>query len=72
MVPGPRYDINLSLHDILTPLMQTGLATIGTPAANPELDAHLAQLRQLAGNLKDVVDRINGIDPTVLSPLRNL
>jgi uncharacterized coiled-coil protein SlyX len=71
MVPVKRYDVNLTLDDILTPLM----AKAGTSpqagsgaAANPELAQHLQTLSALAGQLKDVISKINQIDPTMLAP----
>lgn len=85
MVPVKKYDVNLTLDDILTPLTQTAdhaappaagagpdevsrLAVTGSAAANPELAQHLQTLSQLASQLKDVVSKINQIDPTVLAP----
>lgn len=82
MVPVKRYDVALTLDDLLTPLTQTAskpaqagappadrtLAEAAPGAANPELAQHLQTLSDLAGQLKDVVSKINQIDPTVLAP----
>lgn len=85
-VPVKRYDVNLTLDDILTPLTQTAshvtqpgaagqpntvtrLAAAGAGGtANPELAQHLQTLSELAGQIKDVVSKINQIDPTLLAP----
>ncbi len=61
-----RYDINLKLQDILTPLTRIGAAAPG----KPDLDPHLAQVRQVAGSLKDLADHIDSLDPTVFGPPR--
>lgn len=69
-VPVTRYDVNLTLDDILTPLAQKGVSPppAGQGATtNPELAQHLQTLSTLAGQLKDVVGKINQLDPTVLS-----
>ncbi|MGI8915107.1 MAG: hypothetical protein ACR2JY_15195 [Chloroflexota bacterium] len=71
MVPVKRYDVNLTLDDILTPLTaKEGTSSQAGPgaAANPELAQHLQALSALAGQLKDVVSKINQIDPTMLAP----
>jgi ABC-type transporter Mla subunit MlaD len=76
-VPVKRYDVNLTLDDILTPLTQLGArraqeratsAEGATSAASSEIDQHLQQLSDLARQLKDVISRINQADPTVLAP----
>ena len=51
MVPVKRYDINLTLHDILTPLTQ--MAQAGqAPSAGPDVQQHVQQLSDLAGQLR--------------------
>ncbi|HEX3398694.1 MAG TPA: hypothetical protein VHT74_00065 [Acetobacteraceae bacterium] len=67
MVPVKRYDINLTLHDILTPLTQ--MAQAGqAPSAGPDVQQHVQQLSDLAGQLRDVVNRLNKVDPSLLAP----
>jgi hypothetical protein len=71
LVPVKRYDVNLTLDDLLTPLTQTAarLTQAGPgAAATPELAQHLQTLSDLAGQIKEVVGKINQIDPTMLSP----
>jgi len=71
-VPVKRYDVNLTLDDILGPLMQ--LSTRRTQevsaTASPELDQHLQQLSDLARQLQELVNRINEIDPVLLAPTK--
>jgi hypothetical protein len=70
MVSVKRYDINLTLDDILTPLTQTA-AQVNTgrvgAALDPEVAQHLQTFTDLVSQLKDVVAQINQIDPTVLA-----
>lgn len=70
-VPVKRHEVNLTLEDILVPLTQATVdaahAKLGA-APNPELAQHLQNLTTLAGQLRDVVSRINQIDPTLLAP----
>ena len=82
MVAVKRYDVNLTLDDILTPLTQSagkapeagpgttgGVAQPGSgAAANPDLAQHMQTLSALAGQLQEVVSKINQIDPTLLAP----
>ena len=71
MVPVKRYDINLTLHDILTPLTQMSATMAqgkGVAAPGSQLDQHVQQLSDLAGQLRDVVNRINAADPSLLAP----
>jgi hypothetical protein len=70
LVPVKRYDVNLTLDDLLTPLTQTAakLTQAGPGAAAPELAQHLQTLSDLAGQIKEVVGKINQIDPTMLAP----
>ena len=70
MVPVKRYDINLTLDDILTPLTQTASQLNGGrvgAALDPEVAQHLQTFTDLVTQLKDVVSRINQIDPTLLA-----
>ena len=75
-VPVKRYDINLSLDDILTPLTRTSAAlTLAAhqrlpgfaAAAQPETAQLLHRFTQLVAELREVVDRINQIDPSLLA-----
>jgi hypothetical protein len=70
LVPVKRYDINLSLHDILTPLIQfsTQPHVVQAATATPEVQQHALELGDLARQLRDVVGRLNAIDPGLLSP----
>ena len=78
MVPVKRYDVNLTLEDLLTPLAEAasqqpqpgpgGAVAHAVTPSNPELAQHMQTLSQLASQLKDVVSKINQIDPTVLAP----
>jgi hypothetical protein len=71
MVPVKRYDITLTLDDILIPLTQTAsnLAQAAAPRAalDPEVAQHLQTFTNLVTQLKDVVSRINQIDPSLLA-----
>ena len=76
-VPVKRYDVNLTLEDILTPLTQLSAQRAQQRAASvrsseavqsSEMDQHLQQLSDLARQLKEVISRINEADPTVLAP----
>jgi hypothetical protein len=71
MVPVKRYDVVLTLDDILTPLTQTAasLTTAGMlgPGADPQIAQHLQQFTDLVTQLKDVVGRINQIDASLLA-----
>jgi hypothetical protein len=71
MVPVKRFDINISLPDILTPLSQMAARlTESTPAATHDsaLHGHVNELSDLAAKLKDVVGRIHAIDSNLLAP----
>jgi len=72
MVPVKRYDINLTLDDIMSPLtrMSANLAAQAAPAVAPGSDVHqhVQQLSDLAQQVRDVVSRINKADPTLLAP----
>jgi len=46
-----------------------GVAQPGSgAAANPDLAQHMQTLSALAGQLKEVISKINQIDPTLLAP----
>jgi len=69
-VPVKRYDVNLTLDDLLTPLIELSArrAQEKVASAEPsEIDQHVQQLSDLARQLKDVINRINAADPTVLA-----
>jgi ABC-type transporter Mla subunit MlaD len=70
MVPVKRYDVNLTLDDILNPLTQTAsnlnTGRVGA-ALDPEVAQHLQTFTDLVTQLRDVVARINQIDPTLLA-----
>jgi hypothetical protein len=71
MVPVKRYDINLTLHDILTPLTQMSASlaqAVPGPVPGSDIHQHVQQLSDLARQLRDVVDRINAADPRLLAP----
>jgi hypothetical protein len=61
--------VSLSLQDILTPLLQFSSQphVAQAAAANPELQQHTTQLTDLARQLRDIVDRLNAIDPSLLA-----
>ena len=71
MVPVKRYDVTLTMDDILTPLTQTTthLNTAGMvgAATDPEVAQLLQRFNELVSQLKDVVTQINQIDPTLLA-----
>jgi ABC-type transporter Mla subunit MlaD len=70
MVPVKRYDVTLSLDDILTPLTQTAAnlaqANIGA-AQDPAVAEHLQKFTDLVSQLKEVTSNINSIDPSLLA-----
>ena len=71
MVPVKRYDVNLTLDDILTPLTQTSGHVARAPlgkALDPEVAQLLRKFTDLVTQLKDVVNQINKIDPSLLAP----
>jgi hypothetical protein len=71
MVPVKRYDVTLTLDDILTPLTQTSghLTTAGIvgQATDPQVAQLMQQFTDLVTQLKAVVAQINAIDPTLLA-----
>jgi hypothetical protein len=70
MVPVKRYDVVLSIDDILTPLTQTAAnltqANLGS-ATDPEMAQHLQQFTDLVTQLHQVATRINQLDPSLLA-----
>jgi hypothetical protein len=70
MVEVKRYDISLTLEDILNPLIQTASrVTQAAPGAalDPEVAQHLQRFTELVTQLKDVVTQINSINPSLLA-----
>jgi hypothetical protein len=70
MVPVKRYDIELSIEDIMTPLTAfANKANVGQAiATSPEVQPHAAKLSDLAQQVLDVAKRIQAINPDILSP----
>lgn len=71
-IPVKKYEVNLSLHDILTPLTQLSnrLAQgAAPPTPGSELHKHIQDLTDLTKQLIDVVTRINDANPSLLSPI---
>lgn len=74
MVPVKRYDVTLTMDDVLTPLTQTAAnlqtahaeANAGAPM-DSELADHLQHFNDLVGQLQDVVAHINQIDSNLLA-----
>jgi hypothetical protein len=68
MVPVKRYDINLTLDDILTPLTKT-VDNITAKNLNIGADVapHLLKFHDLVNQLHEVVTVINRIDPSLLA-----
>ena len=75
MIPVKRYDVSLTLEDILVPLTQTANHLTQAGQTQPELRAALdpavAPLLQrftdLVTQLKEVVEQINQTDPNMLA-----
>jgi hypothetical protein len=69
MVEVKRYDVTLTLDDIITPLTQTvsNLHAAGMASADSEVGQHLQAFNDLVTQLKDVVGHINAIDPNLLA-----
>ena len=70
-VPVKRYDVNLTLDQILTPLSQIATRHADGGAASltaTNLAQQLQQLGDLARQLKEVAGQIDAQDPTVLAP----
>lgn len=72
LVPVKRYDVNLTLEEILSPLVELAgrqAALLSGPDL-ARLEPHLRRLSELSGELKEVVRQINEINPAVLAPHR--
>ena len=75
MVLVKRYDVTVTLEQILEPLARTAsqLTQAGQTqpefktALDPEIAPHLQAFTDLVGQLKDVVGRINAADPNLLA-----
>jgi hypothetical protein len=69
MVPVTKHEVSLALEDILTPLTQlhTQAHIAALVGVHPELGPHLQQVGTLASQLRDVISRINAIEPKVLA-----
>jgi hypothetical protein len=68
MVPVKRYDINLTLDDILTPLTKTvDEITAKNLKIGAEAAPHLLRFHELVTQLQEVVTLINRIDPSLLA-----
>lgn len=68
--------VNLTFDHILMPLIQLSARRAQERAASPEravspqileMDQHVQQLSDLARQLRDLINRINETDPTVLA-----
>ena len=70
MVPVKRYDVNLTIEDIMTPLTafvnQTHVGQV--IASSPDMQQHAADLSGLAQRVLDVAKKIEAISPNILSP----
>ena len=64
----PPNEVTLTFDDIFGPLLQTTRQGIGQPgtAMNPELAQQVQTLSSLITQLRDVIEKINQIDPTFL------
>lgn len=69
-VPVKRYEVNLTMQDIMTPLAGFAQqARVAQAAASaPELLQHANELGNLARQVLDVADRLNAVAPHLLSP----
>lgn len=70
MVPVRRYDINLSLDQILAPLadIASRQASLAQGPERARLEPHLSRLSELASQMQEVVRQINEIHPALLRP----
>ncbi len=73
MVPVKRYDIELSIEDIMTPLTAfVNKSYVGQAIANsPAVQEHAEKLSGLAQQVLDVAKRIEAISPNILSKRRD-
>jgi len=72
MVPVKRYDLALSIEDIMTPLTAfVNKSYVGQAMANsPDMKDHAEKLSGLAQQVLDVAKRIEAISPDILSKRR--
>jgi hypothetical protein len=63
----PPHEVNLSLDYILDPLLQTATTAQPDPTQNPELAQHLQNAADLLRQLKEVMGKIDEIDPTIFA-----
>jgi hypothetical protein len=70
MIPVKRYDIELSIEDIMKPLTAfVTKADVGQAiASSPDMQQHAEKLSDLAQQVLDVAKRIEAISPNILSP----
>lgn len=69
--PAKRYDVNITFDDFVNALNEKtrGLAQTGPgAAADPESAQYMQKLTELAVRLRQVVDQVNQVDPTLLAP----
>jgi hypothetical protein len=64
-----KYNVTLSLDDLISPLTQTvdNLHAAGMVTPDSEVAQHLQTFNDLMSQLKDVVGNINTIDPNLLA-----
>ena len=83
MIEVPRHDVTLQMEDIIEPLAQTAARFAAAPQASiqaagaqlqataaepsPELVQHLQTFNDLVSQLRDVVNKINQINPNLLA-----
>jgi len=69
-VPVKKYDVDLTLEDIMTPLaafaQQAHVAQAA--AAAPEVRQHAADLSGLAKQILEVANKLNAVAPHLLKP----
>jgi hypothetical protein len=70
MIPVKRYEIDLSIEDIMKPLTAfVNKTSVGQAIANsPDMKEHAEKLSDLAQQVLDVAKRIEAISPNILSP----
>jgi hypothetical protein len=68
MIPVKRYDVKLTLDDLLAPLAKNAdnlTKTRGNISA--EVAPHLQKVSDLASQLHEVITQINRLDPSLLA-----
>jgi hypothetical protein len=68
MIPVKRYDVKLTLDDLLAPLAKNAnnlTRTRGNISA--EVAPHLQKVSDLASQLHEVITQINRLDPSLLA-----